>query len=197
MNLTEKLKEIKRIIFNEETVEEQPVEITFIDARTVDGRIMRVEELQEGQKVQEVTEDGVVDVEPGTYELEGGVVVVVGEDSVIAEVRLVEEEVVEMSEETEQTEEVIEMSEETEEVIEEEVVEVNFNSEIIEMLEKLTNDFNDYKEKVETELNTVKEDFSKFKNEPSAEKTDIKKIDFNKTQDTFEKLKYFSKRNNK
>lgn len=107
MSLINKIK----ALFSEN--EEGNTEQTFIDAKTVDGKIMRVDELQPEQKVQEVTEDGLVDVEAGTYELEGGIEVVVGEGSIVSEVREVE-----VTEETEETEE-FETVEETEETVEE------------------------------------------------------------------------------
>jgi hypothetical protein len=93
MNLIEKIK----MLFTADEDKEQ----TFIDAKTTDGRIMRVDELQPEQKVQEVTEEGLIDVEPGTYVLEGGIEVVVGEGSIITDVREVEE----MEEEEEEKEE--------------------------------------------------------------------------------------------
>lgn len=207
MNFKEKLKEIKNILFNDETQEQ---EITFMDIRALDGRVFRVNELIEGEKIQEIDEDGLLDIHPGEYQIEGGLVVIVGEGSIIGEVKQVEVAEVEFStEETAETEvettaeteneEAPEFTDETEETVETEVVEevveeVNFNSEIIQILEKLTADFNEYKEKSEKELELIKEDFSKFKKEPSAEPTNTKKIEFSKEMDKFEKLKYFSKR---
>jgi hypothetical protein len=93
MNLIEKIK----MLFTADENKEQ----TFIDAKTTEGKILRVDELQPEQKVQEVTEEGLIDVEPGTYILEGGIEVVVGEGSIITDVREVEE----MEEEEEKEEE--------------------------------------------------------------------------------------------
>ena len=197
MDFKEKLKQIKNILFSDETQEQ---EITFMDIRTVDGRIMRVNELIEGESIQEVTEDGLIDVEAGEYQIDGDLVVIVGEGSVISEIRAIVDEIVETDEVEEEfsaeteTETEDETTAETEVEVEVVEQEVNFNSEIIEILERLTNDFNEYKENVTKELEVIKEDFSKFKKQPSVEPTDVKKIDFSKEMDKFEKLKYFSKR---
>ena len=56
------LNKIKKIFIEAEEAQEK-----FVDVKTEDGRIMRVDDLAEGQPVMEVTEEGVVEVEDGSY----------------------------------------------------------------------------------------------------------------------------------
>lgn len=74
----ELIDKIKALFVAETTVAETPkdVETTFKDVKTDEGRILRVD----GDKVTEITQDGEVAIEDGTYTLEDGssIVVVAG-----------------------------------------------------------------------------------------------------------------------
>lgn len=75
----EKLPEIKKLLFTEETVEAPATEteLKFEDAKLVDGTIVRIEPAVEvGAKVSVISEDGeTVDAPDGEHELEEGTVV--------------------------------------------------------------------------------------------------------------------------
>jgi hypothetical protein len=73
MNKKEILSKIK-LFFSDVTEE-----MKFIDLKTKDGLILRVDNLEPEMLIQEVTEDGLVDLEDGTYELEDGLQLVVAE----------------------------------------------------------------------------------------------------------------------
>jgi hypothetical protein len=62
----------------------------FVDVKTEDGTILRVSDMEVGATVTEITEDGEKEVEGGTFELEGGVTMVV-EDGKISKIDKVDE----------------------------------------------------------------------------------------------------------
>jgi hypothetical protein len=62
----------------------------FVDVKTEDGTILRVSDMEVGATVTEITEDGEKEVESGTFELEGGVTMVV-EDGKISKIDKVDE----------------------------------------------------------------------------------------------------------
>jgi len=126
MGRMEILKEIKNLIFSEQTEE-----LKFVDAKSGD-LILRVdgEEFAEGLPLLVVTEDGVAPAAPGEYLLDDGRTIVTDEAGLITEVRAAEsEEVVEAPVEEELAEEVVEeevketMTEDVKEEIKEEVKE--------------------------------------------------------------------------
>lgn len=125
MNLSElvgsKLPEIKKLLFNEE-----PVAEAFLDAKLVDGTIVRVEPAVEvGATVAVVGEDGeVVPAPDAAHEMEDGMVVRT-EGGVIVEILEPEAEPEEVEEEAgEEKEEEMSAEEPTEEVTEEVAEEV-------------------------------------------------------------------------
>lgn len=73
-------------IFTEENEEVSK----FVDIKTEDGTILRVSDMEVGATVTEITEDGLKEVENGTFELEGGVTMVV-EDGKISKIDKVDE----------------------------------------------------------------------------------------------------------
>lgn len=126
MNLSElvgsKLPEIKKLLFNEE-----PVAEAFLDAKLVDGTIVRVEPAVElGATVAVVGEDGeVVPAPDAAHEMEDGMVVRT-EGGVIVEILEPEAEPEEVEEEAgEEKEEEMSAEEPTEEVTEEVEVEAS------------------------------------------------------------------------
>ena len=85
------LKEIKELVFGEE-------ELQFLDVKTADGVILRVQELAEGQTVSIVSEDGENVSGAGEYTLEDGQVITVDESGVITAIAEASEEVEEVEE---------------------------------------------------------------------------------------------------
>lgn len=190
-NILYKIKEI----FNTEKVEET-TEMNFIDVKTEDGRILRVEDMAIEKPIMEITEDGEIALEDGEYKIIDGPVIKV-EAGMIKEIEAMEEEPAmedevvaeQMSEEVaeEVAEEVIE--ETTEEVVEdttEEVVEEDAElDELLGQLRGLVETVNELKEMKEgfaslkEENEKLKLEVEKFAKAPSAEATDVK-INFKK-----------------
>lgn len=96
------IKTIKKIFTSE--VEEE--NMNFVDVKIEDGRIVRVSDMKEGVEIKEVTEDGLIDVEDGTYTSVDGLVITVKEgliDSITEkEVEEIEDEVEELEDEDEE-----------------------------------------------------------------------------------------------
>jgi hypothetical protein len=114
MNISEivgaKLPEIKKLLFSETT------EKAFVDAKLVDGTIIRYESLEIGAALSVVGEDGEIVAAPdGQHELESGEVVRT-EEGVIVEVLEPEAEEVEEEAKDEEKEEEMSAEEVTEEV---------------------------------------------------------------------------------
>ena len=84
------LEDVRKLVFGEE-------ELEFLDVKTSDGVILRVQELAEGQTVTIVSEDGENVSGAGEYTLEDGQVITVDESGVITGIS--EEEVEEVEEE--------------------------------------------------------------------------------------------------
>ena len=92
-------------IFTEETLDEVKL---FVDVKTEDGKILRVSDMSVGSTVTEITEDGEKEVESGSFELVGGVTMIV-EDGKISEINKVDENAEdEMTDDEEKLEEVVE-----------------------------------------------------------------------------------------
>jgi chromosome segregation ATPase len=204
MNKKEVLGKIRELFTSKEeevavATEEVVVENQYLDMKSKEGKILRVDELLVGSSIKEVTEDGLVDVEDGEYELEEDVKIVVegGVIKDVEEMETEEEEEVEATEEEETfeeevSEEVEAVEEVTEEVVEEEVSELE---EILNLLTDISKNYESMKEEFNSlrEENTqLKERFNKVANEPSEVSTPTKKVDFNKVTRE-ERLKYFSK----
>jgi len=209
MNKKEVIKAIKALFSTEENVVEDSTVEQFLDVKTTEGRILRVEDMLVNAPIQEVTEDGLVDLEDGEYELEDGLKVVVAgglisdlvepemEEEVEEEVPA-EEEAFEETEEVAEVEEEVEATEEVEETEEVSEVEEEVDSELTELLELINGmvgEFNSMREEfnaLKEENSALKERFNKFAEEPSEERTTTK-VDFNKV-DRNERLKFFSKK---
>lgn len=169
------LENVKKLLFESEETEE-----TFVDVKTEDGRIMRVDDIAEGMPVMEVTEEGVVEVEDGNYVIvdaegvptaeivvEGGVITsVMNKSEEEAEDEVSEEEMSEESEEESKEEDKEEVKEELEE------------EEQIDPLKEITDSITALAKKV-AELSKGQEAFAKeveaFKKAPSEEHTKTKK----------------------
>jgi hypothetical protein len=85
------LQEVKKLVFGEE-------ELQFLDVKTTEGVILRVQELAEGQTVSIVSEDGENVSGAGEYTLEDGQVITVDEAGVITAITEATEEVEEVEE---------------------------------------------------------------------------------------------------
>lgn len=161
MDIKTKLSEIRSIVFGKQKFEEDE---TYVEAKTVDGKIFRTVELIEGNKIQEITEDGPVDIAPGTYEMEGDIMVTISEESTVISVEA--KEVEEVEEEMEEvTVESTEVEEQFDAVIEEQVDVVT---------EEVVSQLLDVIDAISTEMDELKENFNKFKKDGSVEPTKTK-----------------------
>lgn len=158
MNTKEKIQKITKILFG---TEEQEQEVTFVDVKTDDGKILRLDDIAVDQVVQEVSEDGLVEVEDGTYVLEGGASIVVV-DGVITEV-------IEGEEEEATEEEVIE-----EEMAVEEVVEESNEDAILKALENVAERIGAIESKFTEQDKEVKAKLEEFGKSASVEHTKTK-----------------------
>jgi len=162
MNKKTVLEKIKQLF----TDTEEEVEVSFVDVKTDDGRILRLDDIAVDQAVKEITEDGEVEIEDGTYVLEDGNSLVISAgiitEIVEAEAEAEEEAVVdeEMSKEND------------EEVVKEELEEEEnpFEVAVLSALEDLKSKF----EVVEKENNELKEKFEAFGKTASEEHTNTK-----------------------
>jgi hypothetical protein len=118
MEAKKALEQIKSLLFADkvaEVVSQEEVAVEFMEGVLADGTIVKFDKLEAGGMISVVTPDGEVPAPVGEHELEDGTIVVVSEEGVIAEVKMVEV--------TPEEEVAVEMSEEGEEVaVEEEVV---------------------------------------------------------------------------
>jgi len=78
---------IKELVFTDETVEQN-----FVDVKTSDGLVLRVDAIEEGATVTVISEDGENVSGASDYVLEDGVTISVNEEGVITSVTPVEEE---------------------------------------------------------------------------------------------------------
>ena len=109
MEAKKALEQIKSLLFADqvaEVVSQEEVVIEFAEGVLADGTIVKFDKLEAGGTISIVTPDGEIPAPVGEHELEDGTIIVVTEDGIIAEVKMVEvapeEEVaVEMSEEDE------------------------------------------------------------------------------------------------
>jgi len=108
MEAKKALEQIKSLLFAEqvaEVVSQEEVAIEFAEGVLADGTIVKFDKLEAGGMISVVTPDGEIPAPVGEHELEDGTIIVVAEEGIIAEVKMVEadgneEEVaVEMSEE--------------------------------------------------------------------------------------------------
>ena len=116
MEAKKALEQIKNLLFAEqvaEVVSQEEVIIEFAEGVLADGTIVKFDNLEAGGMISVVTPDGEIPAPVGEHELEDGTVVIVTEEGIIAEVKMVE---------ANEDEVVVEMSEEGQEVAVEEVV---------------------------------------------------------------------------
>jgi len=147
----------------------------FIDAKLVDGTIVKVEgeELLEGAAVKVVTEDAEIPAPDGIHELESGVKVET-KDGIIVKI---EEPI---SEEMEDVEVPVEVPAEVAPVAQE-VVDA-----IVEALVPLMDEVKvlvEEMKKMKDGMKEIKKDFSAFKKEPAGKKISDGKTDFNKQEE--------------
>ena len=117
MEAKKALEQIKSLLFAEkvaEVVSQEEVAIEFMEGVLADGTIVKFDKLEAGGIISVVTPDGEVPAPVGEHELEDGTIVVVSEEGIIAEVKMVEadgnevEVEVEMSEEDEDAKPLVE-----------------------------------------------------------------------------------------
>jgi hypothetical protein len=97
---------IKELVFTDETVEQN-----FVDVKTSDGLVLRVDAIEEGATVTVISEDGENVSGASDYVLEDGVTISVNEEGVITSVNPVEEEEVVEEDMSEEPEAVVEPTE--------------------------------------------------------------------------------------
>ena len=120
MEAKKALEQIKSLLFAEqvaEVVSQEEVTIEFAEGVLADGTIVKFDKLEAGGVISVVTPDGEIPAPVGEHELEDGTIVVVLEEGIIAEVKMVEADGNEVEVEVEMSEE-----DETPIVAEEEVV---------------------------------------------------------------------------
>lgn len=189
----------------------QEEELNFVDMKTIDGRILRVDDLAVEKSIKEISEEGEMELEDGEYQLEEGIIVKV-EGGIIKEISEMEEEVKEEEViEEEMTEEVVEevveettdevteeltTEETTDELTEEEVVEEEMTDlevdELIQNLQSLLDEVKGLKEgfsMLMEENEKLKVEVEKFAKAPSTEPTDVK-INFKKEDKNKNNLMY-------
>ena len=158
MELTEKLADIKKILFGSE--EEEQV---FADYKTTEGVILRCDELTEGATVSIISEEGEAVSGAASYVLEDGRTVEVSEEGAIVSIVDAEEEVEELQEEEMQEDEVNPVHERISKI-------ENGLKEILGLFEK-------QEEKVDLakELDDLKAEFEAFKSAPAEGEIEVKK----------------------
>ena len=111
MEAKKALEQIKNLLFAEQVaqvVSQEDVTVEFAEGVLADGTIVKFDTLEAGGMISVVTPDGEIPAPVGEHELEDGTIIVVLEEGIIAEVKMVEadgnevEVDVEMSEEDEQ-----------------------------------------------------------------------------------------------
>jgi hypothetical protein len=200
MEAKKALEQIKSLLFAgqvADVVSQEEVKFEYMEGVLTDGTIVKFDKLEAGGMISVVTPDGEVPAPVGEHELEDGTIVIVTEEGMIAEVKMVEAEAeveveVEMSEEDESVEV------ETEVVAEPQVdkfaeISEAFNSKLaqvetkVDMLNDVTKKLVEFMEafaKVETAQETQAP-----KNAFSAQNKVSKADAYNKLQNIFSQLK--------
>jgi len=139
----------------------------FVDAKLVDGTVVKVEgeEVVEGAAVKVVTEDAELPAPDGVHELEGGMKIET-KDGVIVKV----EEVV--SEEEPKVEVEIEAPE----------MEMGGMKELYKMLEEMMKKVSEKMKSMEEKMSSMENEFKAFKKQPAGKKISDGKTDFNKVE---------------
>jgi len=162
MELTEKLADIKKILFGSE--EEEQV---FADYKTTDGVILRCDELTEGATVSIISEEGEAVSGAASYVLEDGRTVEVSEEGAIVSIMDAEEEAEELQEE--------EMEEEVVNPVDERISKIeNGLKEILGLFEKQEEQFSKEVD-LAKELEDLKAEFEAFKSAPAEGEIEVKK----------------------
>tara|TARA_R100000544_G_scaffold28635_1_gene15138 strand:+ start:292 stop:849 length:558 start_codon:yes stop_codon:yes gene_type:complete len=162
MEFTEKLADIKKILFGSE--EEEQV---FADYKTTDGVILRCDELSEGATVSIISEDGEVVSGAASYVLEDGRTVEVSEEGAIVSIVDAEEEVEELKEEVMQEDEVNPMDERISKI-------ENGLKEILGLFDKQVENFSKDVD-LSKQLEDLKAEFEAFKSAPADGEIEVKK----------------------
>ena len=151
------LEEIKSLVFDTE-------ELEFLDVKTSDGIVLRVQELTEGQEVSIISEDGENVSGAADYTLEDGKVITVDESGVITAIMDAEQEV-EQEVEEEMNEDVDHLAPLNEKID-------NLTNALVGVLEKFA--------EVDTELKDAKDSIEKFAALPAEEEPIVGKGEFKK-----------------
>jgi hypothetical protein len=99
MKAKEALDQIKSLLFSDDAVLTNEVVAEFAEGVLADGTIVKFDKLEAGGVISIVTPEGEVPAPVGEHELENGTIIVIAEAGVIAEVKMIEEEEVEVVEE--------------------------------------------------------------------------------------------------
>jgi len=121
MEAKKALEQIKSLLFADqvaEVVSQEEVAIEFAEGVLADGTIVKFDKLEAGGMISVITPDGEIPAPVGEHELEDGTIIVVTEEGIIAEVKMVEADENEVEVEVEMSEE----DEDAKPAIEEEVI---------------------------------------------------------------------------
>lgn len=201
MEAKKALEQIKNLLFAEQAavVSKEEVTIDFAEGVLADGTIVKFDTLEAGGMISVVTPDGEIPAPVGEHELEDGTIVIVTEEGIIAEVKMVEADGNEVEVEVEMSKEDEDAKPSTEEVIAEPQVDrfaeisEQFNSKFaeveakVDMLNDVTKklvEFMDVFAKVETAVETQAP-----KNAFSAQNKVSKAEAYSKLQNIFQTLK--------
>lgn len=105
MKAKEALEQIKSLLFSSDAVLTSEVVTEFAEGVLADGTIVKFDKLEAGGVISIVTAEGEVPAPVGEHELEDGTIIVIAEAGIIAEVKMIEEEGVEIEIETKVEEE--------------------------------------------------------------------------------------------
>lgn len=94
MEAKKALEQIKAMLFSEQAqvVSQDEVQIEFAEGVLADGTIVKFDKLEAGGMISVVTPDGEIPAPVGEHELEDGTIIVISEEGIISEVKLVAEE---------------------------------------------------------------------------------------------------------
>lgn len=148
MEARKALEQIKAMLFAEQAgvSTQEEVVAEFAEGVLADGTIVKFDKLEAGGMISVVTPDGEIPAPVGEHELEDGTIIVVSEQGVISEVKM-------MVEEENDGEIEIEMGEEEENPAQEEVIEEPQPDKFAEITEKFEAKFAE----VESKINTLNE----------------------------------------
>jgi len=188
MKAKEALEQIKSLLFSDEVVSTPEEVVTeFAEGVLADGTIVKFDKLEVGGLISVVTEEGEIPAPVGEHELEDGTIVIVAEPGVIAEVKMVEEEVAEVEVVEELSADVVNYDDRFQEIRE------SFNSKMTEIETKVSA-LNDVTKK----LIEFMEAFATIESAPEtqapkntflAQSKNVKSDSFKKLQNIFQTIK--------